>query len=278
MGAADVEALARLGIDDARLTTLRDGLEAAVRAAGEAILAVAAQGEIRVDHKQGEGPVTEADYAADAVLHRELTALLPGSHWLSEESAQEAPLIHGEPTWVVDPLDGTREFLRGLPEYGVSVGLFAADRLVLGAVYIPGEDRLLSGLLGAGRREARLDGRPLEVLAVDSPVARVVVSRHDYEWRELHYRIPFDVYPCGSAAVKLAHAADGQADVYLSTGPRSVWDVAGGTAVLRAVGGELVQFNGRPLALSPQQLQVPPYAAGESGACRALLRRLGARF
>ncbi len=249
-----------------------------MRAAGEAILAVAGQSRIRVGHKHGEGPVSEADYAADAVLQRELSALLPGAHWLSEESAQEAPLIHGEPTWVVDPLDGTREFLRGLPEYGVSVGLFAADRLVLGAVYIPGEDRLLSGLLAPGRREARLDGRPIEGLAADSPVARVVVSRHDYEWRELHYRIPFDVYPCGSAAVKLAHAADGQADVYLSTGPRSLWDVAGGAAVLRAVGGELVQFDGRALPLSPQRLPVPPYAAGAPSACRALLRRLGARF
>jgi fructose-1,6-bisphosphatase/inositol monophosphatase family enzyme len=275
---ADAEALARLGLDAARLATLRDGLEVAVRAAGEAIRAVAAQSHVRVGHKHGEGPVSEADYAADEVLHRQLTALLPGAHWLSEESEQEAPLIHGEPTWVVDPLDGTREFLRGLPEYGVSVGLFAADRLVLGAVYIPGEDRLLSGLLAPGRREARLDGRPLDALVAGRPVERVVVSRHDYEWRELHYRIPFDVYPCGSAAVKLAHAADGQADVYLSTGPRSVWDVAGGAAVLRAVGGDLVQFNGRPLPLSPQQVAVPPYAAGDPSASRALLRRLGARF
>ncbi len=249
-----------------------------MRAAGEAILAVTRQRRIRVGHKHGEGPVSEADYAADEMLHRELTALLPEAHWLSEESAQRTPLVRGEPTWVVDPLDGTREFLRGLPEYGVSVGLFAADRLVLGAVCVPGERRLLSGLLAPDRREARLDGRLLEGLAAGAPVTRVVVSRHDYEWRELHYRIPFHVYPCGSAAVKLAHAADGQADVYLSTGPRSVWDVAGGAAVLRAVGGELVQFNGRPLPLSPQRVPVPPYAAGEPAACRALLRRLGARF
>ena len=278
IGVADVETLARLGLDSARLVKIRDGLEVAVRAAGEAILAVTRQDQIRVSHKDGEGPVTEADYAADAVLHRELTAILPEAHWLSEESTQDLPLISGEPTWVVDPLDGTREFLRGLTEYGVSVGLFAADRLVLGAVYIPGEDRLFSGLIAPGYREARLDGQRLDALAAASPVARVVVSRYDYEWRNIHHHIPYEVYPCGSAAVKLTHAAAGQADVYLSTGPRSVWDVAGGVAILRAVGGELVLFSGSPLELSPQQQRVPPYAAGEPSACRSLLRRLGARF
>ena len=261
-----------------RLEEIRSGLEEAVRAAGEAILAVAARRRIRVGHKRGEGPVSEADYAADAILRRELTALHPGAHWLSEESGQRAPLVRGEATWVVDPLDGTREFLRGLPEFGVSVALFSGDRPVLGAVYIPGERQMLSGLPAPAAPGARLDGEPLDRLAGGAAVERVVVSRHDYEWRRLHYQIPFPVYPCGSAAVKLAHVSSGRADVYLSTGPRSVWDVAGGAAVLRGVGGDLVGFDGRPLRLSPQQIGVPPFAAGEPAACRALLRRLGARF
>lgn len=261
-----------------RLEEIRSGLEEAVRAAGEAILEVAGRRRIRVGHKRGEGPVSEADYAADAILRRELTALHPGAHWLSEESGQRAPLVRGEATWVVDPLDGTREFLRGLPEFGVSVALFSGDRPVLGAVYIPGERQMLSGLPPPAPPGARLDGEPLDRLAGGASVERVVVSRHDYEWRRLHHQIPFPVYPCGSAAVKLAHVSSGRADVYLSTGPRSVWDVAGGAAVLRGVGGELVGFDGRPLRLSPQQIGVPPFAAGEPAACRALLRRLGARF
>ncbi len=247
-----------------------------MRTAGEAILSVAARRRIRVGHKRGEGPVSEADYAADAVLRRELGALYPGAHWLSEESSQRAPLVRGEATWVVDPLDGTREFLRGLPEFGVSVALFADDRPVLGAIYIPGERCLLSARSTAAGSAASLDGEPLDRLSGGSAVERVVVSRHDYEWRRLHHRIPFPVYPCGSAAVKLAHVSTGRADVYLSTGPRSVWDVAGGAAVLRAVGGDLLGFDGRPLRFSPQQIGVPPFAAGEPAACRALLRRLGA--
>jgi 3'-phosphoadenosine 5'-phosphosulfate (PAPS) 3'-phosphatase len=176
---------------------------------------------------------------------------------------------------VVDPLDGTREFLRGLPEFGVSVGLFVDDRLVLGAVGLPPERSVLSGLVAGDRREARRDGEPMAALEDHGAVQRVVVSRHDYEWRELQYQIPYDVYPCGSAAVKLVHAATGQADVYFSTGPRSVWDVAGGVAVLEGVGGALIMVDGQPLRLSPQQIGIPPYTAGAPEACRTLLRRLG---
>lgn len=264
------------------LKDVRVGLEHAVAEANRAILAVLGQESVRVDYKPGEGPVTEADHAADEVLHRKLMDLISGAHWLSEESRQEEPLVHGEPTWVVDPLDGTREFLRGLPEFGVSVGLFLDDQLVLGAVGLPivddgnAQSSVLSGLVSGEHLESRLDGVPLSSIADRREVERVVVSRRDYEWRQLHYRIPFDVYPCGSAAVKLVHSADGQADVYFSTGPRSVWDVAGGVAVLEGVGGELLKLNGERLVLSPQRLQVPPYVAGPRESCLTLLRRLGA--
>lgn len=255
------------------LDRVRDGLERAVQAANDAIREVVSRTRILVGHKPGEGPVTEADHAADDVLHRELMPLIAGAHWLSEESRQPGDIIHGEPTWVVDPLDGTREFLRGLPEFGVSVGLFAGDRLVLGAVGLPVEEAVLSGLLEGERREARRDGAPLPVLAADGPVGRVVVSRHDYEWREIQYAIPYDVYPCGSAAVKLVRAVEG--DVYFSTGPRSVWDVAGGAAILRAVGGDLIGIDGEPLKLSPLREAVPPYAAAAAGPALELLTRVG---
>ncbi|MYB42438.1 MAG: hypothetical protein F4X76_09695, partial [Chloroflexi bacterium] len=133
-------------------TELRDALEDAVRAAGEAISAIVAGGRVRVGMKWGEGPVTEADHAADEVLHERLMPLIEGAHWLSEESEQSAPIVPGEPTWVVDPLDGTREFLLGLPEFGVSVGLFREDRLALGAVALPPPAGGGGGGGGWGRR------------------------------------------------------------------------------------------------------------------------------
>jgi 3'(2'), 5'-bisphosphate nucleotidase len=264
-------------VADLDLDWLRDELEAAVRAAGEAILEVHARGGMRVGHKFGEGPVTEADYAADETLHERLMPLIPGAQWLSEESEQAAPLLEGEPTWVVDPLDGTREFLRGLPEFGVTVGLFVEDRLVLGAISLPVTRELYSGIVDGERREARKNGASLASLEGASEVRRVVVSRHDYERRRISDFLPFEVYPAGSAAVKLAHAADGTADVYLSTGPRSIWDVSGGAAILEGAGGTMLMPNGRPLALSPREVRVPAYAAGPREACLRVLRAIGQR-
>jgi 3'-phosphoadenosine 5'-phosphosulfate (PAPS) 3'-phosphatase len=273
MAGPDAPSYPAHGLD---LDVVREGLEVAVREAGQAILDVAAQPRVRMRYKRGEGPVTEADYAADDVLHRMLMPLIPDAHWLSEESKQVAPLIRGEPTWVVDPLDGTREFVLGIPEWGVSVGLFLGDELVLGAAGVPNDDVVFSGLVDGERREARCNGQPMIALALDRACQKVVVSRNDYEHRRIGRRIPFETYPCGSAVLKLAHAADGTADVYLSTGPRSVWDVAGGVAVLEAAGGQLMTLNGKRLALSPQQVRVPPYAAGAPSACFELLRALGA--
>ncbi|RLT40490.1 MAG: 3'(2'),5'-bisphosphate nucleotidase CysQ [Chloroflexi bacterium] len=263
LGGADVDAV-------------REALEAAVTEANEAISAVRAGKRVRVGHKPGEGPVTEADYAADDILHERLMPLVPGARWISEESAEEAPLLRGEPTWVVDPLDGTSEFLRGLPEFGVSVALFVRGRLVMGAVGLPAENSVLSAVIGGGRRETRRDGVTLPMLPNDGVVRRVVVSRHDYERRRLQFQIPYEVYPCGSSAVKLVHAAGIDTDVYLSTGPRSLWDIAGGVAIIEGVGGTLLQINGRPLVLSPQQIEVPAFVAGAPEDALTLLRRLGA--
>lgn len=265
---------------------LRDALEEAVTEAGAAILEVRGRRTVRVGMKGLDGPVTEADHAADDVLHRRLMPLINGVHWLSEESEQSAPLIHGEPTWVVDPLDGTREFLMGLPEFAVSVGLFVEDRLALGAVWLPvaderGEVRggsVLSGIVGdaSGPGEARHDRRELTVLGDRPGEGRVALSRWDYERRGLQHHLNMPAYPCGSSAVKLAHVAQGAATVYLSTGPRSVWDVAGGAAILLAAGGELTRAEGTALSLSPQQVRIPPFAAGRRERSLSLLRDLGA--
>ncbi len=146
----------------------------------------------------------------------------------------------------------------------------------MGAVGLPAEEAVLSAIVAGGRREARRDGVPLPMLPDDGVVRRVVVSRHDYEYRQLQYQIPYEVYPCGSSAVKLVHAAGVDTDIYFSTGPRSIWDIAGGAAILEGVGGTILQVNGRPLLLSPQRIEVPAFVAGAPADARTLLRRLGA--
>ena len=257
---------------------LRDNVEDAVVAANDVIREILTHSSLKIAHKPGEGPVTEADHAADEILFNRLNSLIEGSQWLSEESKQLTPLIAGRPTWVIDPLDGTREFIRGLPEFGVSVALFMEGNLSLGVIGLPkySEDNgsVFSGLLGENETEFRHDGYVLPKLHDHGDIKNVVVSRHDYEWRRLQYHIPFPTYPCGSAAVKLIHAASGIADVYFSTGPRSVWDVAGGVAVLKAAGGVFLQIDGKELILSPEQISVPPYVAGLESSCLKLIREL----
>ncbi|MBA01152.1 MAG: hypothetical protein CL752_01860 [Chloroflexi bacterium] len=263
---------------DKYMKDLRDNVEDAVIAANDVIRQILTQSSLKVGHKPGEGPVTEADHAADEILFNKLNSLIDGSQWLSEESKQDTPLITGRPTWVVDPLDGTREFIRGLPEFGVSVGLFIEGNLSLGVIGLPkySEEKgsIFSGLLGEVDAEFKHDGNLISELNDHGEIRNVVVSRHDYEWRRLQYHIPFPTYPCGSAAVKLIHAASGIADVYFSTGPRSVWDVAGGVAVLKAAGGVLLQIDGNELTLSPDQIGIPPYVAGLESSCRKLLKEL----
>ena len=244
------------------LDALRHAAEAAVSEAGEAILAVVRRGSIRVASKGHKGPVSEADHAADAILSRRLLPLIEGAQWVSEESEQIAPLQHGAPTWVVDPLDGTREFLRGLPEYGVSVALFVGDELVMGVVAIPATGDVLSAIVTPDRQEAHRNGERLPRLDATAPLTRVVVSRHDYEWTTMAETLPYKSYPCGSAAVKLVHVAQGRAQLYIASGPRSVWDMAGGAALVRAVGGTQITFRGDPLVLRPGKVRVPANVAG----------------
>jgi len=264
------------------LPIVRDALEDAVYKAGVAISEIISSGHIRVEMKFGEGPVSEADHAADEILQQQLIPLIPGGHWLSEESKQSHPLVAGEPTWVVDPLDGTREFQQGLPEFGVSVGLFIDNRLVLGAIALPplrqeGDWSVLSGILEGSQPEARRDGSDLTPVEDNDEVGRVVISRHDYERRHLQLHIPFEVYPAGSSVLKLAQVAIGEAGVYLSTQPRSVWDVAGGAAVLAAAGGVLLKSDGNLLELSPQQVRIPAFVAAAPKRGLALLNTIVAR-
>src|SRR5690606_7785217 len=120
----------------------------------------------------------------------------------------------------------------------------------------------------------RRDGVDLPPLPNDGLVKRVVVSRWDYEHRRIQYALPYEAYPLGSAVLKLVHAATQDADVYFSTGPRSIWDVAGGAGILMGVGGTLLMVDSRPLPLSPQEISVPPYVAGSPEDCLALVRRL----
>lgn len=224
---------------------------AAAREAGRAIARVYAKVQgagIDVTAKSGDrGPLTEADLAADEILRVTLTSAFPEDGWLSEETADAPSRLARPRCWIVDPLDGTREFTLGLPEFVVSIGLAIRGEARLGVVHQP-----ITGLTVAGYID---DDGVGHAFTTDGPArttarrtldgARLLVSRNELEkggfgaWAG---RITLE--PLGSVAYKLALVAIGQADATFTPKPRNEWDLCGGVAVVRAAGGRCSDGSG----------------------------------
>jgi myo-inositol-1(or 4)-monophosphatase len=209
-------------------------IEAALRAAAEALTPFT-PGAIAVEMKSGGDPVTEADRRVDEVLRQLLPA--EGEGWLSEETVDDLVRLDRERVWVVDPLDGTREFIEGIPEWSVSIGLVEQGQPVAGGIYNPSTDQLV---LGATDRGVTLNGEPAGVSTRETLEGAVVLaSRSEVkrgEWERFENR-GFEVKPCGSVAYKLAQVAAGLVDATWTLVPKNEWDVVAGVALVRAAGG-----------------------------------------
>lgn len=213
------------------LDRIREALQRAV-----SVISSFVPGAVKADQKSmGRGPVTEADRAADRVLREVL--LHEGEGWLSEESTDDLARLDKQRVWVVDPLDGTLEFVAGIPEWCVSIGLAENGRVVAGGVSNPatGEtflESLENGLTYNGkpaRASVRTTLEGAVVLASRSEVRRG-------EW-EAFRNGPITVRPTGSVAYKLALVAAGLADATWTLTPKHEWDVAAGVALVQAAGG-----------------------------------------
>lgn len=195
--------------------------------------------------------VTEADRAASDLLLAGLAAAFPGDALLSEEEEeggqerQNNRRLDNGRLWSIDPIDGTRHFVDGHPEYAVSLGLCVRGEPALGVVYAPALAWGCAG--GPGLGLWALQGgelRPLTRPAPQPPFA--LLTSVSEQRRELH-RYPLGGKPGGSAALKLARMAAGEGDATFSISPRSEWDVAAGHALLRAAGGDLTRRDGQPV-------------------------------
>jgi len=216
------------------LDRIREGL----RVAGDILRTFVAEG-FSVERKAERGdPVTEADLAVDRALRDLLPR--PGDGWLSEETADDASRLHCARVWVVDPLDGTREFVSSIPEWAVSIGLVENGEPIAGGIYNPATEQMVVGAIGSGvwlngERAAVRDTASIEgalVLASRSEVKRG-------EWARFQDR-GFEVLATGSVAYKLGMVAAGLCDATWTLVPKSEWDVAAGVALVRAAGGEAV--------------------------------------
>ncbi|HZF08075.1 MAG TPA: 3'(2'),5'-bisphosphate nucleotidase CysQ [Thermoanaerobaculia bacterium] len=234
---------------------------AAALAEARQVLAGFTPGEVEARMKSGDDPVTAADTLVDAVLKR----LLPQGDegWLSEETHDDRSRLGKRRVWVVDPLDGTREFVMGLPEWSVSVGLVEDGQAVAGGICNPARGETFLGARGHG---VTLNGVPVQMSQRPALAgAEVLASRSEVkrgQWEVFRDR-PFQIVAMGSVAYKLARVAAGLSDATWTLVPKHEWDVAAGVALVLAGGGRIVagspdeeRFN-RPEPLLTRLIAAP---------------------
>jgi len=239
-------------LDERALDALREGIIAIARDAAAAILEVY-EGEFAVQHKDDDSPLTAADLAAHRCIVAGLERLAPGIPVLSEESAHEVPAATRRQwprMWLVDPLDGTREFVKRNGEFTVNIALVDDGVPILAVVQAPVTGALWHGQRGRGafRRDG---GRDVAIHArrPATPPLRVAASRSHRDARtESVLARMGEIEPVGvGSSLKFCRLAEGGMDAYPRSGPTSEWDTAAGQCVLEAAGGVVLDPQGRPL-------------------------------
>jgi len=211
-------------------------------------------GEIAAEYKAGHDPVTEADKELDVVLRKNL--LRAGEGWFSEESADDLSRLRHEHVWVVDPLDGTREFVAGIPEFCVSIAFVDRGKPVAGGICNPASGEVF---LGSANFGITYNGSPAQASRRSNlSGATVLASRSETnrgDW-EAFQNAPFKIQPVGSVAYKLALVAAGLADATFTLSPKHEWDIAGGVALVQSAGGHVELLDGLEVICNREQTLV----------------------
>lgn len=192
-------------------------------------------GAVATQYKAGNDPVTEADRQLDVVLRKAL--LRDGEGWLSEESADDASRLTCERVWIVDPLDGTREFVTGIPEFCASIAVVENGKPIAGGICNPATKEVFLGSVKGGLTYNGKATNASVRTTIDG--ATVLASRSEVkrgEWKQFE-DAPFKVQPMGSVAYKLARVSAGLDDATFTLTPKNEWDVAAGVALILSAGG-----------------------------------------
>ncbi len=229
---------------------LGEALAEICEAAADLILPLWRSG-LAVIHKKDASPVTEADQRGEALILAQLAARFPGVPVISEEDASEfgTPDAIGPRFFLVDPLDGTKAFVRGDPSFTVNIGLIENGQSVAGAVVAPptGEAWYTQGGQ-ALKRVNRGASQPVRVRPWDPAEALALVSHtaREEEIERLRAQYGFARHQPMDSSIKLCRIAEGAADIYPRHGPTMEWDVAAAQAVLEAAGGRMATPDGAP--------------------------------
>jgi len=236
------------------------------RQAGDAIMAVYRAGEIDFQQKADQSPVTLADLAAHSVLTQQLESLTLGYPVVSEEDeASRQHRCNESCFWLIDPLDGTKEFIARNGEFTVNIALIEQGRSVLGVVYAPAIDCMYWG--GPGIGAFRSIGAITSTIQVDGDnidgACRVVASRNhlDTETQIFINRLGLVTLLQAGSSLKFCRVAEGAADIYPRLAPTCEWDTAAAQAILEGAGGAVLDLQGQPLRYGKPEILNPSFIA-----------------
>ncbi|MFO1082748.1 MAG: 3'(2'),5'-bisphosphate nucleotidase CysQ [Reyranellaceae bacterium] len=252
---------------------LRQSCTEFAREAAREIMRIYA-GDLGVRSKADKSPVTDADQAAEVVIVAGLRKLTPDVPVVAEEemAAGRVPQIGNGPFWLVDPLDGTKEFISRNGEFTVNIGLIEQGRPTLGIVLAPATETLWRGdaHLGADKSEAggafapiATRPAPRDALIACASRSHAVYSDLDIWFRNNGLTVAERIQ--AGSSLKFCLIAEGKADIYPRFGPTNEWDTAAAQGVLEAAGGEVVTTDGRPLRYGKPKFSNPHFIARSKG-------------
>ena len=200
--------------------------------------------DYEIKDKGYHNPVTTADHAADLRLKEILMEARPEYGWLSEESIDSMERLSKERVWVVDPLDGTKEFIEGVSNFVVSVALVENDVPIVGVLFNPVTDEIFTAAQGEG---AQLNSKTIQCVTKDNLEDMVMLnSRSETRWGlwKPYAGIFGQLKTVGSVAYKLGLTAAGHADIFATLRPKNEWDICAGDCIVREAGGTMKTING----------------------------------
>ena len=231
------------------------------------------RGGYTIGSKGRDNPVTEADLEADRALKEILRRPFPDYGWLSEETADSAERLDRRRVWIVDPLDGTKEFIKGVPEFCVAIALVDGGVPVVGVTYNPIKREMYWAARGMG---CHLNTRRVRVTRTRTlRRATVLASRSETargEWQV--FQGALEVSPTGSVAYKLAMVAAGKGDATFTRSPKSEWDVASGAALIAEAGGRITDIRGRDIRFNQRDVKLEGLIADNGLLHAALLKTI----
>ena len=214
--------------------------------------------DYEIKDKGYHNPVTTADNAADTRLKEILTETRPEYGWLSEETVDSHKRLKKERVWIVDPLDGTKEFIEGVPHFVVSVALVENGNPIVGVLYNPVTAETFTAAKGEG---AELNGEEIQCATKDNVGNMVILNSRSETRRGLW--APYDgtfgeLRAIGSVAYKLGLTAAGQADIFASLRPKNEWDICAGNCIINEAGGKLIDLKGNRVVFNREKTLIEP--------------------